>query len=112
MRKIFLLFYLSLDADLEMRTRDNIKSVDRWSGTVDMSYNLYKFIKVGGSYSYLYSQKEKELTTKGNIIPEYWYSRHRFSLYATGKYKIDKLTISLREKWQYTYQPEKFVAKI
>src|SRR5574344_364364 len=74
MRKIFLLFYLSLavcsysqnsnfgvwttigaekkinkklslDADLEMRTRDNIKSVDRWSGTVDMSYNLYKFIK-------------------------------------------------------------------
>lgn len=140
MRKIFLLFYLSLavcsysqnsnfgvwttigaekkinkklslDADLEMRTRDNIKSVDRWSGTVDMSYNLYKFIKVGGSYSYLYSQKEKEVTTKGNIIPEYWYSRHRFSLYVTGKYNIDKLTISLREKWQYTYRPEKFVAK-
>lgn len=102
---------LSLSGEVEMRTRDKLKTMDRWSGTIDMSYNLYKFIKIGGNYSYLYSHKERSETQKGNIIPQYWYSRHRFSLYATGKYKIDRFTFSLRERWQYTYRPEKYVTK-
>ena len=24
-------------------------------------------------------------------MPKYWYSRHRFNIYASGKYKVDKI---------------------
>ncbi len=102
---------LTASGNVEMRTRDNVKSIDRWSGTLGMSYNIFRFLKVGGEYSYLYSHEPTQVTAKNNIIPDYWYSRHRATVSVTGSYKINKLTLSLRERWQYTYRPHKYVDK-
>ena len=102
---------MSLSADLELRTRNNAKTVDRWSGTFDLSYKLFSFLKIGGYYSYLHSQKDSYFKKTGEFVPKYWYSRHRFNIYASGKYKVDKFTFSLREMWQYTYRPEKLVTR-
>ena len=37
---------------------------------------------------------------------EYWGVRHRFNVSLTGSWKINRLELSLRERWQYTYRPE------
>ncbi len=101
---------VTLSADLELRTHNNAKSVDRWSGTLDLSYNLLSCLKVGGYYSYLHSLKDRSIKQTGEILSKYWYARHRFNFYVSGNYKIDKFTFSIREMWQYTYRPEKRVA--
>ena len=47
-----------------------------------------------------------------NWRPSYWGIRHRFNASVTGTYKFsNNLRISLRERWQYTYRPEKTVTR-
>lgn len=98
-------------AEGEYRTRDNLKTTDRWAGGVGADYRLFPFLKIGGGYTYLYCNHPEEVTKKGNIIPAYWSRRHRTNVSLTGRVAWNRFTFSLRERWQYTYRPEQYVPK-
>ncbi len=112
---------LSVGVEAEMRTRDDVKTVDRWSGGVDVSYKLLPWLKVSAGYTFLYDNNERTSyydSTDKKVIngvvnegdkkkyAQYWGTRHRFNVSLTGSYKISGLELSLRERWQYTYRPE------
>lgn len=85
---------LSLSLEEEFRLRDNLGEADRFSTTLDLSYKPWKFLKLGGAYNLINYNHE----TKG------WEVRHRYYFYATGSYRIDRFTVSLRERFQSTYR--------
>ena len=101
---------LSLDGGVEMRTRDNVKTVDRWSGSVGASYKLTDWLKASAGYTFLYDNNEK-WNDKQTKVANYWGVRHRFNVSLTGSYSFGNLSVSLRERWQYTYRPEKTVER-
>lgn len=118
-KKVTKKFSVGLEA--EMRTRDDVKSIDRWSGGLQVAYKVLPWLKVSAGYTYLYDNNEKisyyeegdGKVTKGIVNVgdpkkrgEYWGSRHRFNVSLTGSKKWGDFELSLRERWQYTYRPE------
>lgn len=110
----------SLGFETDFRTRNNFKTVDRWSLGVGVDYKLNKWLKADAGYSLLdYNIREKVehyTTEKGNAKihwrPSYWGIKHRFHVSLTGSHKLTNgLKFSLRERWQYTYRPEKAVTR-
>lgn len=95
----------------EYRTRDGFSETERWAGSIGLDYKIFSFLKASAGYTFIYRQTEDEITKKGNIIPAYWQPRHRLNLSLTGSYEWKRFTFSLRERWQYTYRPEQYVAK-
>jgi long-subunit fatty acid transport protein len=104
---------LSLDADL--RTRNNLRTMDRWSVGFGAEYKPAKYLKLGAGYTLLNSNDREDISyhsdgSYNNWRPSYWGLKHRFNVSATGTYKFqNNLRISLRERWQYTYRPEQTV---
>ncbi|MBO4720893.1 MAG: DUF2490 domain-containing protein [Prevotella sp.] len=101
---------LSIDAGVEMRTRDHVKTVDRWSGSIGASYKLTDWLKASADYTFLYDNNEK-WNEKQTKVAEFWGSRHRFNVALTGSFDFGNLSVSLRERWQYTYRPEQTVER-
>ena len=96
--------------EAEMRTRDDVKTTDRWSAGVNASYKLTSWLKASAGYIFLYDNNEKLSyydeddveVTKGILdvgtlkrSAEYWGSRHRFQFSLTGSYKVGKFDFSL-----------------
>ena len=98
----------------EMRTRDNTKTVDRWSAGLGVDYKVAKWLKASAGYTFLYDNNEKityKTTGAVNKIAHYWGVRHRFNVSLTASQKVSDFKFSLRERWQYTYRPEKTVER-
>lgn len=103
---------LDMSFEGEFRSRNNVRTVERWSASAGLSYKLTNWLKASTDYLFLHNYNSMEVTGKGNYIPEYWQSRHRVNFSLTGKYEVvNRLTVSLRERWQYTYRPEQSVEK-
>lgn len=100
----------SLEGGVEMRTRDNVKTVDRWSGSLGASYKLTDWLKASADYTLLYDNNEK-WNEKQTKVAKFWGTRHRFNVALTGSVNFGNLNVSLRERWQYTYRPEKTVER-
>ena len=110
----------SLGMEADFRTRNDFKTVDRWGLGVGVEYKFSKLLKADAGYSFLnYNMREKVehyTTEKGNAKihwrPSYFGVKHRFhvSLMASHKF-TNGLKFSLRERWQYTYRPEKAVTR-
>ena len=101
---------MSLEGGLELRTRDNVKTVDRWSGSVGASCKLTDWLKASAGYTLLYDNNEK-WNDKQTKVAKFWGVRHRFNVSLTGSVDFGNLSVSLRERWQYTYRPEKTVER-
>lgn len=109
----------SLDAELELRTQNALKNVDRWSVSVGADYKWNKYLKTGLSYTYLYQYNVSDWNAKYddgdlegyNVTHAYWQPRHRLSFDVVGEHKWGALTLSLRERLQYTYSAGKTVAR-
>lgn len=110
----------SVGVEADFRTRNNFKTVDRWGISADLSYKATKWLKADMGYSLLdYNMREKVehyTTEKGNAKihwrPSYWGLKHRFHASLTFDHKVvGDLRVSLRERWQYTYRPEKAVTR-
>lgn len=98
---------LGVNAEVGFRSRNDFKTADRWSGSVGMEYKLAKWLKADAAYTLLYDNNREKIT-ESYWRPTYWNIRHRLSASLTGSYKFGKtLRFSLRERWQYTYRPEK-----
>ena len=101
---------LSVDVGVEMRTRNHVKTVDRWSGSLGASYKLTDWLKASADYTLLYDNNEK-WNDKQTKVANFWGTRHRFNVALTGSVDFGNLSVSLRERWQYTYRPEKTVER-
>lgn len=106
---------VSLEAD--MRTRNNFKTMDRWSIGLGASYKLNKWLKADLGYKLLDYNNHEKITYKtsgdyNHWRPSYWGVKHRVYAGLTGSYKFsNNIKLSLRERWQYTYRPEKTVQR-
>lgn len=114
-KKVSKKFSLGLEADL--RTRNNLKTMDRWSIGIGAEYKPVKYLKLDAGYSLLNNNFRENISynsngSYNNWIPSYWGIRHRLHASVTGTYKFaNNLRVSLRERWQYTYRPEKTVTR-
>ena len=117
---------LHVGMELEMRTRDDVKTIDRWSAGLQVSYRLLPWLKASAGYTFLYDNFERisyyeegDGKVERGIVNvgdpkkrgEYWGPRQRFNVSLTGSYKFGKLELSLRERWQYTYRPAHTVSQ-
>jgi long-subunit fatty acid transport protein len=102
---------LTIDADAELRTRDDgFGEIDRWSVGIGASYKLTKWLKASVGYALLDDNNHK-LNDKQTKYADYWGLRHRLNVSLTASQDFGDLTVSLRERWQYTYRPEKTVKR-
>ncbi|MBO4812193.1 MAG: DUF2490 domain-containing protein [Prevotella sp.] len=100
---------LSLDAGMELRTRDDgFGELDRWSVGVGASYEITNWLKASLGYSLLDDHNHK-VNSSGKKFADYWGLRHRLNVSLTAAQSFGNLTVSLRERWQYTWRPEKTV---
>lgn len=108
---------LSVGVEGEMRTRNNFKTMDRWKLGVGVDYKPLKHLKLSAGYNLLNQNFREDIDLKSSGAynhwrPSYWGVRHRFYAGLTGSYKFgNNLKLSLRERWQYTYRPEKTVSR-
>ena len=107
---------LSVGLDAELRTRDNVGELDRWSVGVTASYKLFPWLKASAGYVLIDDHVAEKYTyhDNGNLnkwTPDYWRLRHRVHVSLTGSADMGNFTLSLRERWQYTYRPEKVVQR-
>ena len=108
---------LSVGMEAEMRTRNNFKTMDRWKFGINMDYKLSKHLKASAGYNLLNQDFREDIDLKSSGAynhwrPSYWGVKHRFYASLTGQYKLQNgLKLSLRERWQYTYRPEKTVER-
>ena len=100
----------SAGAGVEFRSRDNAGEADRWSVGADVTYKITDWLKASAGYTLLDDHRHK-VNNSGKKYADYWGLRHRFNLSLTGAYSIGDLSISLRERWQYTYRPAKTVQR-
>ena len=110
----------SLNIEGDFRTRNDFKTIDRWSGGIGGSYKFTKWLKADAGYTLLYSNNREKVTpyttdkgrSKIKWRPSYWGTRHRFYASLTANHKFsNNLRLSLRERWQYTYRPEEAVTR-
>ena len=102
---------LTLDGSLELRTRDDgFGELDRWSVGVGATYKLTDWLKASVGYVFLNDNNHK-VNNSGKKYADYWGQRHRFNVSLAASQEFGDLTVSLRERWQYTYRPEKTVKR-
>ena len=101
-KKLSKKFSVGLEAD--MRTRNDFKTMDRWSIGIGGEYKPVKQLKLGAGYTLLNTNFREDISYKAdgnynNWRPSYWGVRHRFNVSASGTYKFrNNLRISLRER--------------
>lgn len=87
---------LDLSGGLEWRTEDHLQATDRWGLDVGAKYALLPFLKVGGGYEIHYRNRGEDG----------WKFRHRYHAEGTLSTRWMRLKISLRERFQHTWDDE------
>ena len=99
-------------AETELRTRNNSRTLDRWSMGMGAEYKLLKGLKVAAGYTLLYDNNKEVLDLKrdglrfNKYTPSYWGIRHRIYAGISGSIDWQRFTIGLRERWQFTHRIE------
>lgn len=102
----------NIGAEVEMRTRNDSKTLDRWDGGIEAEYKLSKIFELSAGYVFLYDNNKEKISyhsdgSYNNWRPHYWATRHRVNFAVTAGKDFGRFSVSLREMWQYTYRPEK-----
>jgi opacity protein-like surface antigen len=100
--------------DAEWRTRDNASKTDRWDVGVGTEYKITDWLKADAGYDFLYDKRIKTTYHDDgtpNKEAKFWQPRHRFHVSLTGGVDLGRWQLRLRERWQYTYRPEKTVSE-
>ena len=106
---------LSAGLEVEFRSRNTFRTAERLSLAGDVSYKLLPWLKASAGYVLLFDNNREKITYQddgvsyNNWRPSYWGARHRFNMSLTGSYKVGRVELSLRERWQYTYRPSKMI---
>lgn len=106
---------LNAGVEAEFRSRNDFRTADRLSLGADISYKVLPWLKASAGYTLLIDNNPEEITyqedgvTLNNWRPSYWGLRHRFNVSLTASHKVQRVELSLRERWQYTYRPGKVI---
>lgn len=100
-------------AEMDLRTTDFLKSLSRAGLGVDADYKVTRWLKLGAGYTYMYDhtpatlkatyKKSTGVFNGYNDDAAYWRSKHRLTFDMTGKWKIGRFSLALRERYQYTH---------
>lgn len=102
----------SAGVEAEYRTRDWFDHSGQWSVAANVGYKPLKWLKIGVQYKFIQAQELAGLTRGGYSYGNYWNDKHRVSVGLTGSLKLGgKFTLSLRERYQYTYRPEHLIPR-
>ena len=83
---------LSISLEAELRTRNNFKTMDRWAVGLGAQYKLTNWLKADAGYKLLNTNFREDIDLNS----------YKFS---------NNIKLELRERWQYTYRPEKTVER-
>ena len=103
---------LSVSLEAGMRTRNDFKTLDRWTLDLGVAYKLTKWLKADAGYVLMDQNNHEKISYKSSGAydtwrPSYWQLKHRLYASLTGTAKLGKnFKLALRERWQYTYRPE------
>ena len=106
---------LNTGFEVEFRSRNNFRTADRVALGPSISYKLLPWLKASASYNLLIENNREKITYQddgvsyNNWRPSYWGPRHRFNVALTASRKVQRVEVSLRERWQYTYRPSKTI---
>ena len=108
---------LSFGLEGEFRSRNDFKTADRWSVGLDATWKFNKKFRVAAGYVLLNDNRKEKISynnddpTSANYYnnwrPSYWTVRHRVYAGFGLSTDVGRWSFSLRERWQYTYRPEK-----
>lgn len=101
----------SVGAGAEYRTTNHLENSDRWTLGISVDYKPIKLLKFDAGYKYINQRNPLEYTKKGNMIPAFWYDRHRVYASASARLKLGSFGLSLRERYQFTRRIGKWVPK-
>ena len=108
---------LSISLEAELRTRNDFKTMDRWAFGLGAQYKFTNWLKADAGYKLLNTNFREDIDLKSSGAynhwrPSYWGIKHRFYASLAGSYKFSNdIKLELRERWQYTYRPEKTVER-
>lgn len=96
----------------EFRTRNDSRTADRWNFGAGADWKPMKHLRVGAGYDFIYDNNRENISRHddgelNNWRPSYWGTRHRVHADVTGSLDVGRVRLQLRERWQYTYRPEK-----
>ena len=97
---------LEASIDAEVRTQDGLGDMERWSIGAALEYKFCKWLKADAGYTFIDRYIPAQVNSKGTKrTDDYWSPRHRAFVSATGIWKPNKhWELSLRERYQYTYE--------
>lgn len=112
---------LSVEADVETRLEDNASRFTRKGFGVSATYKPWKFLRFGVGYRFMNDWYAAETSpnytaaldpatgetvtalTGYNADSDFRRNKHRLYVQATGRVKVGRFTLSLRERLQYTH---------
>lgn len=104
-------FGLNVGAGVEYRSMQWFDNSDQWSAEVSASYKILKPLKIGVSYKFIQAHSLESVNSDYRVSA-YWANKHRVSVSLTGEWKPFKvLSLSLRERYQYTHRPTMLVPR-
>ncbi|MBQ8364454.1 MAG: DUF2490 domain-containing protein [Bacteroidaceae bacterium] len=106
-------------AELEFRSNDYLKDIERFAIGLSGQYKVTDWLKANAGYIFIAGYNPKSISVKEdtrwidmngeevlfpnyNVDHSYWEKRNRVYLSATADYKIGRISLSLRERLQYT----------
>ena len=92
---------LNLEVEADLRTRNDFKTIDRWSVGIGADYKLAKGLKVDAGYKLLNTNFREDISYNANGSyntwrPSYWGIKHRLYASLSGSYKVNNFKLSLR----------------
>ena len=100
----------TIGAEAELRTRNNSRTLDRWTVGLTAEYKIVKKLKAAVGYVFMDINNQEEFDLKSNGIapnkwtPSYWGARQRFFVGLQGSLDWNRFSFSLRERYQLTYR--------
>lgn len=99
------------EIEAELRTRDALSSIDRWSLGASAEFSPVNLLGLGVGYSFQDQYRDSRVTAKGNIVDDYWRIRNRLFGQVKFKFRPSILKLDLRLRYQFTRKSEVSVAK-
>lgn len=101
----------SVSIDGDFRTRNDAQTIDRWDIALSADYKITKWLKASAGYQIRLVNNQEKLTfnangSYNNWRPSYWSERHVLFASLTGSLDLGRISLNLRERWQYIYRPE------
>jgi hypothetical protein len=109
MAKVKLPAKFSLLMQAQYTTQEDVTVTRSWNVSGGVAYKVNSHLSLGAGYWYWRFRTNYGFTSAGDYYRPYWTERHRWYAEATGSMKLWQLSLSLRERYQWTMTPPRSV---